>query len=246
VALYAERGLHGQIVHELAGRIMSGSLAPGQVLDLSALESELDISRTVLRESLKVLAAKGLVDARQKRGTFVRPRGEWNLLDADVIRWRFTGAADRSFLDDLHEVRSIIEPASARLAAGRRTDEDLAMLERALAAMSAAASGESGEGNDPVESDLAFHRALLAATHNELLQRMEVVLEAGLARRDRLVHNAPSAQDPVPSHQAVLDALRAQRPDRAEQAMRALLEQARRDLLALEATTAPGARTRRG
>lgn len=227
---YARRGVHGQTVEALARRILGGQIAEGATLDLVALQSELDVSLTALRESLKVLAAKGMVDARQKRGTFVRARADWNLLDADVLRWQFEGGrageADQALLRNLAEVRSIIEPAAVRLAAERRTDADLTALEEALTAM-------AGTGPDPahaIDADLAFHRALLAATHNELLERMEMVLESGLAHRDRIVHSSPHSEDPIPAHRAVLDAVRAQDAPAAEAAMRALLEQAGRDL----------------
>ncbi|MGP4088692.1 FadR/GntR family transcriptional regulator [Streptomyces sp. KR55] len=231
---YARRGVHGQTVEALARRILGGEIPEGATLDLVALQSELDVSLTALRESLKVLAAKGMVDARQKRGTFVRARADWNLLDADVLRWQFEGGRttdnDRALLRNLAEVRAIIEPAAVRLAAERRTDADLAALESAVDAM-------REQGTDPahaVEADLAFHRALLAATHNELLERMEVVIEPGLAHRDRIVHSHPHSEDPVPAHRAVLDAVRDQDPKAAEAAMRALLDQAGRDLDRIE------------
>ncbi|MEV0909088.1 FadR/GntR family transcriptional regulator [Streptomyces hokutonensis] len=227
---YARRGVHGQTVEVLARRILGGGIPEGATLDLVALQSELDVSLTALRESLKVLAAKGMVDARQRRGTFVRPRAEWNLLDADVLRWQFEGAStaesDRALLHNLAEVRAIIEPAAVRLAAQRRTDADLAALDGALDAM----GEEGGDAAHAVEADLAFHRALLAATHNELLERMEMVIESGLAHRDRIVHSAPHSEDPVPAHRAVLDAVRDKDPQAAEAAMRALLDQAGRDL----------------
>ena len=147
-----------------------------------------------------------------------------------MLRWQFEGAStsesDQALLHNLAEVRSIIEPAAVRLAAQRRTDADLAALDGALDAM-----GEQGNGAaHAVEADLAFHRALLAATHNELLERMEMVIESGLAHRDRIVHSAPHSEDPVPAHRAVLDAVRDQDPQAAEAAMRALLDQAGRDL----------------
>ncbi|MFD5804267.1 MULTISPECIES: FadR/GntR family transcriptional regulator [unclassified Streptomyces] len=226
---YARRGVHGQTVEALARRILGGRIPEGATLDLVALQSELDVSLTALRESLKVLAAKGMVDARQKRGTFVRSRADWNLLDADVLRWQFEGGgsagSDLALLRDLAEVRAIVEPAAVRLAADRRTGDDLAALDAALAAM-----GE--EDPDParaVAADLAFHRALLAATHNELLERMEMVISSGLAHRDRIVHSSPHSGDPVPAHRAVLDAVRDRDPRAAEAAMRALLDQAGRD-----------------
>ncbi|MFF4136459.1 FadR/GntR family transcriptional regulator [Streptomyces mirabilis] len=235
---YARRGVHGQTVETLARRVLSGEIPEGATLDMAALQSELDVSLTALRESLKVLAAKGMVDARQKRGTFVRPRSDWNLLDADVLRWQFSESdgtgADPALLRNLGEVRGIIEPAAVRLAAARRTDADLEALEAALTSMS-----REGGASDAVEADLAFHRALLAATHNELLERMEMVIESGLAQRDRLVHSAPHSEDPVPSHRAVLDAVRARDPDGAEHAMRALLDQATRDLDKLSGPSTP-------
>jgi DNA-binding FadR family transcriptional regulator len=239
---YARRGVHGQTVETLARRVLSGEIPEGATLDLPALQAELDVSLTALRESLKVLAAKGMVDARQKRGTFVRARADWNLLDADMLRWQFaagtSAGADTALLRNLGEVRAIIEPAAVRLAALRRTGPDLAALEAALDAM---AESDAGPAH-AVQADLGFHRALLAATHNELLERMEMVIESGLAHRDEIVHSSPHGRDPVPSHRAVLDAVRAKDPEAAEQAMRALLEQAVRDLdLVHGADTGPGA-----
>jgi GntR family galactonate operon transcriptional repressor len=225
MSLYGNRGLHGQTVDAIARRVLGGELPEGATLDIEALQQELGVSLTALRESLKVLAAKGLVGARQKRGTFVRERSEWNLLDPDVLRWQFSAQADTKLLGSLDEVRGIIEPAAVRLAASRRTDDDLARLDEALEAMSGAHDSVS-----EIESDLAFHRALLAATHNELLERMQSVLESALAARDQLVHGAGgTSDDPVPSHRAVLDAVRRQDAGAAEQAMRALLDKAASD-----------------
>lgn len=225
MALYSRRGVHGQTVEVIARRILAGEIPEGATLNVAALQQELDVSLTVLREALKVLSAKGIVDARQKRGTFVRPRADWNLLDGDVIRWQFAEGPDQGLLDKLHEVRSIIEPAVARLATARATDEDLAALEGALGEM-APADRDIGAA---VAADLSFHRALLAATHNELLERMEVVMETGLAERDRFVHGRQH-DDPVPSHREVVDAIRARDADAAEKAMRRLLEKASRDV----------------
>src|SRR6201989_3117088 len=164
---YSARGVHGQTVEVLAQRILTGQLGEGATLDLIALQDELDVSLTVLREALRVLAAKGMVDARPKRGTFVRPRADWSLLDADVLRWQFARQERPSLFKELHELRSIVEPGAARLAADRATADDLIALDDALTAMEVA-------GTDPgasVAADLAFHKPLLAATHNELVQR---------------------------------------------------------------------------
>ena len=229
---YSARGVHGQTVEVLAQRILAGQLSEGATLDLTALQTEFDVSLTVLREALRVLAAKGLVDARPKRGTFVRPRGDWSLLDADVLRWQFARSHRPGLFDDLHELRGIVEPGAASLAAARATGEDIAALDAALGEMAAA-------GADPVAAvaaDLAFHRALLAATHNELIQRMEVVIETGLAERDRMVHGAAGPTDPVPAHKAVVDAIRRHHPAQAARAMGKLLDQALEDVARLERT----------
>src|SRR5262249_27630318 len=158
---YPRRGLHGRVVQVVGQRIAQGINPPGDPLDVASLGAEFGVSRTVVREALKVLAAKGLVDARPKRGTFVRPRADWSLLDPDVLRWRFGNRADRRFLGELAEVRLIVEPAAARLAAARRSTEDLAALDRAVAGL-----GRPGATpQDVIAADIAFHCGLLRASH---------------------------------------------------------------------------------
>ncbi|WP_245665087.1 FCD domain-containing protein [Actinoplanes subtropicus] len=169
-----------------------------------------------------MLAAKGMVDARPRRGTFVRPQVAWSLLDPDVLRWQFARSQRPGLFDDLHELRAIVEPGAAGLAAARATGDDLDALDAALAGMAAAGDDASAA----VAADLAFHRALLAATHNELVQRMEVVIETGLAERDRMVHGNAGTGDPVPSHKAVVEAIRRRNPAQAARAMGKLLDQA--------------------
>lgn len=216
--VYPQRGLHGHVVQVVGQQILHGTVKPGDPLDVEALEEEFGVSRTVVREALKVLAAKGLVDARPKRGTYVRPRSDWSLLDPDLLHWQFEGRADSDFLQNLTEVRSIVEPAGARLAALRRDDGDLAALRSALNQM--ACSVEDTEA--VVAADLAFHRILLGAAHNELLRCMDVVIEAGrLTSRAALPLGDWSGS--IPAHQEVLDAVRASDPDRAEAAMHAVL-----------------------
>lgn len=222
MADYQLRGVHGQTVATLAARILSGEIPEGATLDLLAVREELDVSLTALREALKVLSAKGLVDARQKRGTFVRPRENWNMFDVDVMRWRSAGPPDLALLEDLTEVRSVIEPAAARMAADRATPEDLHNLTGALDRM-------ADPTQDAVEADLAFHQALFAATHNQLLVEIQRVLANGLAMRDKVVH-AASHDDPVPSHRKVLDAIREANEPAAELAMRELIDKASADL----------------
>lgn len=236
MAAYSGRGIHGQTVRELARRIVSGQVVEGETLDVAAIGAELDVSRTVLREALKVLTAKGLVDARPKRGTFVRRRADWNVLDGDLIRWEIADGHNDEFLDHLQEVREILGPAGARLAAKRRTEPDLQALQDGLARMRTA-------GADPhrqVAADLAFHRALLAATHNELLSAIEIAIEPGLARRDGLVHPV-QPDDALPAHEEVIEAIARQRPAHAEAAMKSLLKKAREDLARVRERQRPNA-----
>lgn len=231
---YQGRGLHGEVVDTIGRRIASGWYRPGDQLLCEALEAELQVSQTVVREALKALAAKGLVDSRPKRGTLVRPRDDWSLLDPDLLYWQSTEEPNATFLQGLAEVRSIIEPEAARLAAQRRTPADVLAIEDALLAMASAGNKAASAGaNELVEADLAFHRALLAAAHNELLSRMEPVIGAGLRIRDQLVYGASRHPDAVLEHKEVAQAVRAGEADAAARATRRLLERSVEDATTL-------------
>lgn len=227
---YPVRGLNGHVVQTIGRRIASGFYEQGGTLNLDAIGQELDVSRTVVREALKVLTAKGMVDARPKRGTFVRPRHEWSLLDPDLLRWQFDGRRDATFFAKLTEFRAIVEPAGARIATFRRTEDDLLELEAALAEMHAA----SRDVNALTAADVRFHCALLAAAHNEFLDQMQVVIETGLYARDALVYDAEDWSDPVPVHAAVLEAVRVRDADGAEAAVLSLLDLSVQDLERLD------------
>lgn len=224
---YSDRGLHGKVVQDVGLRIVRGELAPGDTINLEEMGAQFDVSRTVIRESLKVLASKGLVDARPKRGTYVRERETWHLLDPDVLQWQFDAHNDMAMMDKLAEVREIVEPASAALAAKRRTDEDLADLRVALADIESA----EAEADSLVDADLRFHRALLRASHNELVEQLAMVIETGLHARDQYVHgHRVSIKDGLRAHTAVFKAVEAARPEAARKAMLVLLDEAARDV----------------
>jgi len=210
-------GLVDQVIDALTASIRSGAWPPGHRLPaVTELAVELDVGRSTVREAVQALAHRGVLEVAQGRGTFV----------ADPGGAAWTLRLQRSEALDVYEARRGPEIEAARLAALRRTDEDIAALELALDRMAAAARGEG----DAVDADLAFHRALLAATHNELLVRMEVVLETGLAARDRLVHGAVQDDDPTPAHAAVLDAVRDRDPEAAGAAASALLAKSLLDI----------------
>ncbi len=243
---YQGRGLHGEVVDTIGRRIAAGWYHPGDQLLCEPLEAELQVSQTVVREALKVLAAKGLVEPRPRRGTVVCPREAWSLLDPDLLYWQSTEEPDGAFLQDLAEVRFIVEPEAVRLAAQRRTPADVEAIEAALRSMATVGERYGGVGpNGVVEADLAFHRALLAAAHNELLSRMEPVIEAGLRMRDQLVHGKGRGADALQEHEAVLKAVRAGDADAAASATRRLLQRAAHDTaVLLEQQTSPLERRR--
>src|SRR5690606_18503920 len=130
------RRLRGAIAHYLGTAIVSGRIAPGARLTGEVENAEaLNVSRSAYREAVQVLTAKGLVASKPKDGTRVLPRSNWNLLDPMVLAWAFAGEPDPGFVRDLFELRAVVEPAVARLAAERRDKEDIRQMKKALAEM---------------------------------------------------------------------------------------------------------------
>jgi DNA-binding FadR family transcriptional regulator len=194
-------------VHRIGLKILRGELLPGDVLPADdELTGELQVSRTILRESVKVLAAKGLVESRQKTGTRVRPRERWNLLDPDVLAWRFEASPDAAFFRSIVELRRIVEPEAARLAAERATDAELAELRTAFADMEASMD----EPDAYLEADLRFHELILRGCHNELLEHMAAMMRAVF----RALFVATRPADSVPDATAARDGAAAQRETR--------------------------------
>jgi DNA-binding FadR family transcriptional regulator len=224
---YPRRGLHGAVVHEIGVRILNGELKPGETLPDNGALHEADVSRTVVREAIKVLAAKGLVESRPKVGTRVRPRREWNLLDPDVLAWQVEAGADARFLEQALELRRMIEPAAARLAAERATDEQIAALYEAYEEMFAA-----GDDLDAfMAPDLRFHSLLLEACGNELLEHMSEIFTAVL--RTVFAYSSSSSRSyprAARRHKAIAKAIEARDPDAAEQAVLRLIDDTKRNL----------------
>jgi len=224
VAQDPEQSSFTRTLNSLGTRIVQGELEPGTALDVAEVGTEFAVSRTVVREVLRVLAAKGMVDARPKRGTIVCPRAQWQMLDSDVLRWRFRDGGSPEFLNQVFELRLAIEPVVARLAADRHDEHDLAVLYGALGRMRTASSSQ-----EHVDADLAFHRGLMAAAHNELIEQLAIVVEVGLTIRDRAVHSVIS-DNASDEHAAVLESVRRRRPQAAESAMRTLLTRSAADV----------------
>jgi DNA-binding FadR family transcriptional regulator len=214
---YPRGGLHGQVVHNIGRRILRGEIQPGEVVPLG---EGLPASRTVMREAIKVLAAKGLVESRPKTGTRVRPREAWNLLDADVLAWQREGGPPAPFLRKLTEVRRIVEPAAAELAAQRATARELAGMEEAFGDMEAALAGRKPDYEAFDLADMRFHRAILEACHNDVLEQMSGVVFGALLVSFRATSRLPgSAKASLPRHRAILDAIRSGHGRRAARAM---------------------------
>jgi DNA-binding FadR family transcriptional regulator len=175
-AAYNGRNLHGQVVNELGRRVVGGVYPAGALLpNEEQLCQGLAVSRTALREAVKVLAAKGLLESRPRIGTRVRDKSLWNLLDPDILAWRCATGADAEFLRHLTELREIIEPAAAALAAASRSPTQLADIAAALQAMETAPDIAAW-----VEADLQFHTAILKATNNPLLMPLAAIISSAL------------------------------------------------------------------
>ena len=221
---------HEGSVREIAGWIVTGRFGPGNPLPTEGeLGAELGVSRTVVREAIKALAAKGMVSTRPRTGTRVRPARDWHILDPAVIGWIVEGKVDRALVSELVEMRHAIEPFAAGVAAMRRSEEDVAKLRAALAAMTLAAEGDGSGYN---EADLAFHRTLLRATGNRFLAQMLPTIEAVLRLSFELsVTNMSSARASLPDHAAVAEAIAARNPAAAQAALTRIIVSAEQDIL---------------
>jgi GntR family galactonate operon transcriptional repressor len=217
-----KRNLFAYVVDELGNRIVRGDLRPGDTLPNEAeLGREMGASRSVVREAVKSLASKGLLESRTRTGTRVLAPIHWNLLDLDVLSWRFAAMPRMQFFSELFELRGMIEPAAAALAAEHGTDADLASLADAFDAMQAADPASAAA----IEADLRFHRAILAACYNELLSQMGGVIGVGLLTSFRMTSRSYSIF--LPLHRQVLDGITARRPQEARKAMEQLLQRTR-------------------
>jgi DNA-binding FadR family transcriptional regulator len=225
---YPRRGLHGEVVHTIGIQIVSGELEPGALLPPEdELTSDLAVSRTVLREAVRVLAAKGLVEAKPKTGTRVRPRAEWNVLDPDVLSWRVESSNDLRLYEETTEMRLAIEPLATRLAASRALDEETAAIAEAYEAMEAGVRDQAAY----LAADLQFHDRILHACHNELLGHLAGILR-GVLRTTFVLTTTPnrSRRRALPLHKAILDAISARDEDWAEEAARTLIADTAADI----------------
>lgn len=221
------RRLRGAIAHKLGTAILAGDYAPGDTLSGEVAFAEaLDVSRSAYREAVQVLTAKGLVESRPKTGTRVLPRHRWNLLDPDVLAWAFAGEPDMDLIRGLFELRAIIEPAAARLAAERRNADDLGRIGDALSAMTRhTLATDTGRA-----ADRDFHHAILRATHNDALVVMSASIGAAVSWTTQYKQRVRALpRDPIPDHVRVHEAIVAGDGNAADAAMRRLVQLALAD-----------------
>lgn len=223
--------LHTDVLDRLGRDIAHGHCPPGSVLTLAQLAERFDVSRTVIREAVRVLESLGMVESRRRVGVTVRPVRDWSVLEPRVIRWRLSGPQRDAQLHRLTELRLALEPTAARLAAlkapaavGARLTELAATLRRL---------GEAGEGagEEYLQADIEFHEILIEASDNDMLAALRGAVTEVLAGRTHL-HLTP--QDPVPAsldhHEAVARAVAEHDEDGAERNARAVVMEVWREL----------------
>ena len=220
-----------KLKNELGSAIVAGQFPPGSVLpNENGLSSSGGLGRGVVREAVSMLQAKGLIETRPKRGTTVLPTGNWHIYDRDVQTWMQASTPTPALLVELVEIRSASEPLAAALAAKRGKPEALAIIDWAHRRMKEALLGR----DDPYDSDLAFHTAILEASGNRFLAGLAPLIGTSLLFSFRITNAARGDRvGDLAAHTRVADAIRNRNEQDAEQAMRALLLDVARTIEAL-------------
>lgn len=216
--------IHGSVARDIGTAILSGRYRPGELLHGEVEASDrLKISRTAYREALRILSAKGLVESRPKTGTRINPRVKWHMLDPDVLQWIFAFEPSVSLLENLFELRRVVEPEAAALAANRRSDDQIYRMAKALDAMQKhTLATEAGR-----EADQDFHSALLEASGNPFLITLTSGVGAAVAWTTVFKQrHAPLRRDPIPDHRRVFEGVAAGDLDAARAAMLDLVNMA--------------------
>lgn len=216
------RSNHAHIVSALGQDIVSGLLPPRATLPGDAeLMARFGVSRTVLREAMKTLAAKGLIVSRSRIGTRVTERPSWNLFDADILDWHFSAGIDEEFLVHISEIRLAFEPFAAGLAAERASEADIVQLARLATDLGAVHTAESF-----ALADLRFHLAVAEASRNPFMRNVGNLIEAALVGVFKISSPANSRvviEETLNSHQAIVEAIRRRDAEAARKAMETVI-----------------------
>jgi DNA-binding FadR family transcriptional regulator len=231
-----------QAAADLGRAILAGRYAPGAAMPREAeLAAEMGVSRNTLREAMKVLASKSLVEIAPRRGTVVLPPARWNVLDADVLDWADVGlAGDTGLVEELMETRAAIEPAAAEAAARHGAPDRKAAVRTAWQAMAALA--HSGDIAAKVETDLAWHVAVASASDNRFLVSIMGSIAHALGQHLRMLNDvAGNYEGNLANHLRVTEAILAADAAAARAAMQTLVAQARDDTRRMRANPVRGA-----
>ncbi|MBB6096149.1 DNA-binding FadR family transcriptional regulator [Povalibacter uvarum] len=211
------------IVEQLGHAVVARSFGTKDSFPIEAeLCKQFGVSRTVLREAVKMLTAKGLLRARPRQGTWVQEENHWNLLDPDVLRWLMERKFSLQLLAEFTEIRLAIEPMAAMIAATKATPASIAQIRNGIHRMKMAEQGD----DDPLESDIAFHVAILHATGNRFYSQLEDVVDAALRISIAFTNRYKGvALADIKAHTKVLDHIEAGQPKRAHAAMTAIIEE---------------------
>lgn len=207
------------LVEQLGQAVVTGEYAAVGFPTEGELSKQFGASRTVTREAVKMLTAKGLLSARPRHGTVVEPEAHWNMLDPDVLRWLLERKFSLRLLAEFTEMRLGIEPAAAALAARNADAAGLAQIQHGLDRMKASALGE----DDPLAADIAFHIAILNATKNPFYRELHELVNTALRISIRFTNRIQGRTASIPSHQDVAEAIFARDAERASAAMRAII-----------------------
>lgn len=228
----ALRGLQKPVIDGIGRSIVGGQFAPGAILPTEPeLGEQYQVSRTSVREAMRVLAAKGLVEIRQKVGTRVQDPEHWNIFDADILRWHNDEGRGNGVMRDLIEMRQVLEPAAAKLAAGRATISDHRRLLAAIGSMEQ--NVDSSERY--AEADVEFHLAVYSASHNSLMRQFGNVVAEFLIRaftlQQRVVKDSKALLDDVQLHREVYEAINRGEGESASRAMLAVVLEGKSSLI---------------
>ena len=218
---FAGSSVHASLASEIGLRIVRGDYPPGTILPNEAKWAEtFNVSRSAVREAIKMLMAKSLLASRPKIGSWVEPRERWNLLDRDVLAWYATAPDREMFLRTVQEFRHIIEPEASAFAAIRRTDEQMAEISQACREM-----GEATSLQERTRADTRFHLAILRASGNDLLVPLGVLIESALDHLFAFTTVQVNDHDHAQKlHEAIEKNIRLRRPAAARNAVHKLLE----------------------
>lgn len=225
--------MSAQVAKLLGVRIVSGEFRPGDVLPIEEeLCAAYGVSRTTIREAVKQLAGKRLIDVSPKVGTRVLPFTDWNLLDRDVLAWRLHAQFDRKIVEDVYEMRLCFEPRASALAAHNGTKQDLQLLERRYEELTSAYAAP-GEIRLAAEADLEFHLAIINMSRNGLFITIGNSIKAALrVSAEMLQRDSERLSEDLVLHEGLLKAVTGRKPQAASRAMVRLLTASRDRVLA--------------